>query len=326
MVMHLWGEDMAAPMHALHFGYGVGSVITPQIVWPFLSPEEEEQSSTVAPLTSTVYLYNTSVSNKDELSRIEIPYAINGVITLAVTLIMLGFYIVGPPVGFPERQTTPMSLAMCSPASCGRGHSTKAVLLLVGLFFYFFHIVGGEVAFATFFFSYATDKDNHLSNSDAGLLNSLYFVAYTTGRGLGTLAAKFVATDSMMMVDSAASVITSIILAIFAYNSNDVLWSFTILTGFCVSILFPCGMSWANIYLNMNSISLMILLFGSNAGALAYNYVTGYMFETEGPQILMYVLVFYSIMFTTVYVLMYVIAKNMGKNVIASHEGDCTRL
>ena len=31
MVMHLWGDDAASPMNSLHFGFGLGALLAPQI-------------------------------------------------------------------------------------------------------------------------------------------------------------------------------------------------------------------------------------------------------------------------------------------------------
>ena len=36
MVMHLWEENAASPMHCVHFGFALGAIIVPQIARPFL--------------------------------------------------------------------------------------------------------------------------------------------------------------------------------------------------------------------------------------------------------------------------------------------------
>ena len=46
MVMDLWGERAAGPMHSLHFAFGVGAMIAPQIAKPFLS---SDQASRITP-------------------------------------------------------------------------------------------------------------------------------------------------------------------------------------------------------------------------------------------------------------------------------------
>ena len=39
MTMHLWGEATASPMNAVHFGFGLGAILAPQLAIPFLSPD-----------------------------------------------------------------------------------------------------------------------------------------------------------------------------------------------------------------------------------------------------------------------------------------------
>ena len=44
MVMHLWGVKATANIHALHFGFGFGALLAPQIAEPFLGPDTSNET------------------------------------------------------------------------------------------------------------------------------------------------------------------------------------------------------------------------------------------------------------------------------------------
>ncbi len=309
--MHMWGEDTPVPMHICHFGYGLGSFIAPQVALPFLSSTPDDVTTISSLMTTELNTYtHTSVG---DLSRIEIPFIIGASITAAVSLWMLVFFLKGLPQGMVARTQTPLSLEMCSPQVCGRGHSNKAIILLLLLLFYYTQIVGAEICFATFIFSYATQKDNPMSKPDAALLNTLYFGSYTTGRAVGIIVSKYVSPDMMIMTYSFISLISAIILTLFAYNNDVILWIFVILSGFTLSIHFPAGMAWANHYLNMNAMAVFVLIFGAGTGGAAYQYSSGYWFQVAGPRSMMYIVLFSTAMTMLAFILMFILAKLLEK-------------
>ena len=44
MVMHLWGVKATSHMHSLHFGFGFGALLAPQIAKPFLGEDRENNT------------------------------------------------------------------------------------------------------------------------------------------------------------------------------------------------------------------------------------------------------------------------------------------
>ncbi len=313
--MHMWGEDTPVPMHLCHFGYGLGSFIAPQVVLPFLSLNQNDVT-TVSSLSITTELDNSthmSVPGLVRHAKLEIPFIIGASMTAAVSLWMLVYSLKGLPQGMETRTPTPLSLVMCSPKECGHGHSHKAVILLLLLMFYYTQIVGAEICFATFIFSYATQKDNPMNKPDAALLNTLYFGSYTTGRGVGIIVSRYISPDTMLMIYSFNSFISAIILTFFAYNNNIILWVFVIFSGFTLSINFPTGMVWANHHLNMNAMAVFVLILGAGLGGAAYQYSSGYLFQVHGPQSVLYIVLFSVTMVVIACLLMFSLAKLLNK-------------
>ena len=64
-------------------------------------------------------------------------------------------------------------------------------------------------------------------------------------------------------------------------------------SGSCVFALmnapmFPGGLSWANLVLNMTSMAVMVCLLGASSGSMLYVYFSGYLFHHAGPASIMY--------------------------------------
>ena len=73
MCLVMWGKEASAPVHALHFGFGIGAFIAPQLARPFISSQDNHTGEgTTNPTNITEPLG----------SRIEIPYSISALLTL----------------------------------------------------------------------------------------------------------------------------------------------------------------------------------------------------------------------------------------------------
>ena len=303
MVMHLWGNDAASPMNSLHFGFGLGALLAPQIARPFLGSEDNSTDTQTYDVTAAIEVRSTP----EDDSRIEIPYSIVGTFILCFALVVLLLYIKGPPKGYPVRVHHTVFREMISPGSCTNGYKLYGAGLLICLYLYFIQAVGGERAYGKFLFSYATET-NLLNNDQATVLLSMFWLSFTTGRLLGIPLAKWVPLNAIIVGDIIGNIITAVVLAIFAIDNVTILWVFSCSMGLFLSIVFPNGMSWANLRMNMNSVAVMVLMVGGSCGGFIYQYLTGYLFENQGPETLMYIMAVYSFALACCYVAMVIVA------------------
>ena len=301
-MMHLWGEDAASPMHSLHFGFGFGALLAPQIARPFLSPDDTSNDTDtynwmpqVTDNGASGPLIDTQAGDSEDLSRIEIPYSIVGTYILVFAIVVLVLYFMGPPKGFPIRVNNTKFRDMISPGSCTNGHKLYGTALLICLFFYFIQAVGGDRVYGKFLFSFAIESEVGLSKDEATVLQSTFWLSFTTGRLLGIPLTKWLPLNAVIVGDIIGNIVTSTILSIYAYDTVTILWVFTVFMGLFVGVVFPNGMSWANLRMDMNSVAVMVLMVGGSCGGFIYQYTTGYLFENEGPQTLMYIMFGYSI-------------------------------
>lgn len=316
MVMHLWGEDASSPMNSLHFGFGFGALIAPQIARPFLSPDaldDDDDPLTTLPHETTTTWGNMTAAPSEDESRIEIPYIIAACGITLFAFVLLAFYFKGPPEGFKLHEPKTKFREMISPGSCADGHVCFGVQILCALFFYYIQAVGGERAYGKFLFSFAVDSDIKMKKSVASNLQTAFWASFTAGRLSGVLIGKFVPLRYVMIANVVGNVITATFLVIYAQEEVLVLWILTCVFGVLISIVFPNGMSWANLHLDMNSMAVMILVIGAGCGDFAYNYLTGFLFDKD-PQNLMYVMLGYSLLLVLVYAVMEILALIHGKH------------
>ncbi len=155
MTLHLWKENAGPPMNAMHFGFGVGALIAPQVARDFLSPDPTNDDEPEALAATANNSSNNSTNSVDVQrpyqGRIEIPYAIVASLAATFALILLGFYIRGPPKNFPKKESSELSRGtlgkLMKPSSCANGDSFFGAVLFVLLFLYYIQAAGLEATF-----------------------------------------------------------------------------------------------------------------------------------------------------------------------------------
>ncbi|KAK3106892.1 hypothetical protein FSP39_002137 [Pinctada imbricata] len=63
LLLEIWMETSASPMHTLHLGFGIGSLVVPQIAEPFLAVPKFPQRTTVNTSFSTSHENGSSAAN-----------------------------------------------------------------------------------------------------------------------------------------------------------------------------------------------------------------------------------------------------------------------
>ena len=318
MVMHLWGEKAAAPMHSLHFGFGLGAVISPQIVGPFLKPRNQNNTrrgnAEGQLLDPDLFSNTTEGTPAGPKSRIEFAYMIAGIVTFSIALLWLFIYIKGPPKDFPRREgTKKITCHMFSPASCARGDILLGSCILIALFIYYIQAVGGEKAFGRFIFTFLVESQLKFTNEEAVNLNSLFWLSFTLGRLSGIPISHFVSTPVMIAVQSIGVVILSIVLAAAVFQSKYIIWVFSVPLGYFIAQVFPSGMAWSYIYLDMNSVAVMVLFLGVSAGGALYQYLPGFLLKNFGQETFMNVMVVYSVGLLIIFIIMQILARIFNK-------------
>lgn len=216
IALKIWKEKSAGPLHALHMGYGIGSIVAPQIVTPFLD-QRFSGGIVQTGYNSTCRLNDTHTSQPSHITP-EYPanfvttYWILSGISISAALIFVLYHLYGvvcnvridePKSSSEARETT--FKESISPTNCSPTHPIYATLIMVSLFAYYVISVPLIRAFSKFIFSYARDGPC-LSVTKSTALESAYFIAVTIGRLTAFLSSSVVHMKYLLQVTLSSNI------------------------------------------------------------------------------------------------------------------------
>ncbi|CAH1787537.1 unnamed protein product [Owenia fusiformis] len=332
MTLNLWGERAAAPMHSLHFGFGIGAIVAPQLARPFLMEDKNANTGTSGelncsainnPITDNVVV-TTAMMNASQGggrswddSQIQWPYLGIAVYVAILSVAVLGLYLKGPPKGFRMRTPKANDVTtdikdIVNPATCNQGDMGIGLVFFILLFIYFIQGSGGERAYGKFLFSYAKDEIK-MNNAQATTLNSVFWACFTAGRALSILIASLIPVQIFMGLDNILVLAVAIVLAIWSnVCPYTILWVFSGLLGAAYAPIFPNGFAWANRYMDMTATAACVMMMGGACGGFIYQYMTGALVQ-QNFQNLMYVEVGHGICLMVVFILMCILGRYRGE-------------
>jgi FHS family Na+ dependent glucose MFS transporter 1 len=216
-----------------------------------------------------------------------------GTILVVVGGIFVGYGIKGVPKGLEEdivdKKDKPKFKSMINPALCGYGDFRYGLGLLICVFLYYFLIVGLFSPFQ-FFFAFAIEAPVHFSKPEASTLLTMFFACELASRLICTVLARFVPINIFVVVNVLLVLATCTIMAIFVHYVREVLWACMAILGLLSSPLWPNGTAWADEYLQMNSMAVMVMMIGKSCGFFIFTPLVGQVFDVR-PRNAMLVLV-----------------------------------
>ena len=305
MCLVLWKEKATTPMNIQHCGFGIGSLIIPQIVQPFLAPDKQAISLNN---NLTEPLLSPTVQTLLQGSRIAVPYTIVTIALVLVAIVWLALILKGPPPDFPCWIPQGRLSEMMSPGSCAKGFYCYSTQLLTLLFLFYIFCGPAPRIYFEFLFSFTTEGALQMSRSDAILLQTIYWLCYTVGRGgLGALTA-IIPVQAFLFTICLLMTIFIIVIAFFTSQSLVIMWTFNCLFGFVCGLPFPNAIAWANQYLDINSMATMVLMVGNSAGILIFQSISGKVYDMYSPDAVKFLPAIASIGMIFIFIIMQSIA------------------
>ncbi len=164
-----------------------------------------------------------------------------------------------------------------SPKSTRVKTRALAVASIVLLFFLY---VGAEVGYGNWVFTYAT-KLNLSNATDAALLTSAFWGAFTLGRLYGVpLSARF-QPATILLVDLIGSMASIVAIAVFS-QSSTALWLGTLGAGAFMASIFPTTLALAGRKMTITGEITGLFLVGAGCGAMFLPWLIGQLFEPLG--------------------------------------------
>ncbi|XP_063397601.1 sodium-dependent glucose transporter 1B-like [Mytilus trossulus] len=323
LILNLWKRKATGPLHILHFGFGMGSFIVPQIANPFLavlapsvditnvsSINGTKSPFVIDPVTVTATTTNkttTAIFLKE--SKIESAYLIVSIIVASLSVVFFLYQFCNRTTvyahvhvpGEVNESNFRKAVKLVDPATCADGNRCFGVQIFLLIFLYFFNAVGGERMYSKFIRSYAIDKHN-FSGDDGSLINTTFWICFAIGRLTGLLTGRFIPVRILIVIEASGVLVTAILLEIFARENDLALWVLTCPMGFFLSQLFPTGIGWGDFHVEFTGIAITFALMGGALGGVSYLWVLGYLYEYQGYDMFLHQLVFYGgcMMFFTI--------------------------
>ncbi len=159
---------------------------------------------------------------------------------------------------------------------------TRPILVFL-LSFCFFLIVGAEVGFADWVYTYALEM-GLATETAAAYLTSAFWGAFTVGRLVMIPIASRLRPSTILIGDLIGSLIGISIVALWP-NDSTLLWVGTIVFGLAIASVFATLFSLANEHLAISGSMTSWFFVGTSAGAMALPWTVGQFFESVGPSV-----------------------------------------
>lgn len=323
LILNIWQEKSAGPMHLLHMGYGIGSFIVPLYSNPFLAvplPTSTENATyemdidnpnDTTPLRNNSRLGTETPVGYLKESRIEYTYAISGCMVALLSIVYYfyqirerrnvlaerkdlsryGHKLVKDEVTFDEPKLEGIQSRtfreMFNPASCSGGRTWYAVQLLLILFFYFANSNGGERLIAGFVRSFSVDQLG-FDSYQASYLNTSFWISFTVGRFLFFVAARWIGIRKLILIETCGVTITALLMNIFSVNNSTAYWVLIQPLGFFESPMWPSMMAWTDYHMELTGVGMTLFLFAGGVGGICHLRLIGYLYEHLGSRTFLY--------------------------------------
>ena len=314
MVLDLWGEKSASALFTLHLGFGIGAFLGPMVAKPFISAKIGELIFTnISGMNTTGNWWNeTHIEDIMRPANLVFPFGITGAMDLLFVIIFALYYIRGLPKGMPFRDGTSSIKTLFNPGQCTAGNSAYGIIILILIFLFYLQAIGGEVVFGQFLYTFATESDVNFTSSQAATLTSTFYLCHLSGRALGAVLSKFLSINLIVTINIIGLIASTVFLAIFGYDSPLALWIGTGFIGLLCSFIYPAGTIWANLYMDVNSMVVMIMSIGGSAGFILYSSLGGYLIENISMRSLLYLEAAYAIILAVIYLMMFLLGRKYG--------------
>ncbi|XP_033763195.1 sodium-dependent glucose transporter 1B-like [Pecten maximus] len=308
IVLVSWKEKSASPMHIIHLGYGVGGFIAPLLANPYLAvtetvgPNKTNSSILNISVISTTSVPSTTTIDVISSSRIEYAYFFAaGIAALIASVLYLYQCKTSQRLNRDKEETVDRKLAkvrkwrdMINPASCADGNFCFGSLILVTLFLKYFVYTACDRMYSTFIRSYSIDQLD-FSSDDASYLNTLYWIFYAVGRFVGFISTRWISVKILLVIESVCLVCVCVGLYTVGTYSQTALWVLTGMAGFFIGPIFPSGIAWGHLHIELTGLAITWVLLGSSFGGLAFLRFGGYAYDHLGDKAFVYMLLILSI-------------------------------
>jgi FHS family Na+ dependent glucose MFS transporter 1 len=216
----------------------------------------------------------------------------------AIALLVLPLLVWHLRVPSPAHPTAESAGAESRPAT------NTVLVLLIAL--YFFLYVGMEITFGGWIASYAVAV-GYGDEAAAAVLTSAFWGALMVGRIISIPIGSRFKPSTILWADFIMCALF-VVLMLMGHGETWALWVGTIGVGMSMASMFPTMISYAETRMKITGKVTSIFLTGSSIGGMTLPLFTGQVFESAGPQIMLWVVLVTTILTALSYVMVTVVA------------------
>ena len=290
-IMAMWGKAADPAMHAIHFGYSIGMVITPLMAFSFLSPDSDDvnnstayENITMTSSTGVDYVTATGVYDDDggfaDNSQIEIPYFICGGLTVALSVVFYAFVIKGSTQKIPMHSQKKGSFKeVMSPGSCADGDSVFGATLVSLFILYMILIAAIAIGPMTLGFTFLRETnlmDFSLEEATAWSLSVAF--CQMLSRGLTIAVSHRCPIQLMLFVEITLNALATTLLVVVGTDNKIVFWVTTCVFALTVAPMWPGGFAWMDKYITLYGIVVALATVGAGLSGFIVQLLTGHLY------------------------------------------------
>ncbi|KAL6096222.1 mfsd4b [Pungitius sinensis] len=265
LILNTWEEQAGPHMQALHFSFAAGAFVSPIIAKLLFGPDGNS-STVIAPTNSnsTPHAPEEPIHSKSSTFKSMWAYVVIGAYICLVSFLFFVLYCRSGAARDRARASAAKPLV-----------AKHHVALIALLCFFFFSYVGAEVAYGSFIFTFAKDYAG-MTPSEAAGLNSWFWGAFATCRGLAIFFATCMYPGTMILLSLVGSTLSSLLLCLFS-KERVALWVCTGLYGASMATTFPSGISWVEQYTTVTGRTASAFVVGAALGEMVLPALVGFL-------------------------------------------------
>lgn len=308
--MAMWGVKANAPMHAIHFGYTVGTLLAPLIAFSFLSPDKDDDET-----TNTTMIPTTAPPSSDgDNSQIEIPYFIIGAGTILLSFVFFAFEIKGVAKQVKISSKKKVSLKeLLSPGSCADGDTIFGATMVSLYVLYMVLITTISMGPLMMGFTYLRDTDRMDWSLEEAILWALIgAIAQMVGRGVTIAISHWCPIQVMLAVELIVNAVSVSLITFIGVDNKTVMYVGTAFYAFSCAPLWPGGFAWLDKYIIVYGIVVALATVGAGLAGFGIQWLNGYLYDYVEEESIFYTSTIASMVTIVFAVVMQILASRHG--------------
>jgi tRNA-binding EMAP/Myf-like protein len=337
-MIELWGSESSSFLQALHFSYGVGALVSPLIVRPYLLESEfmegmESEGMLLSTMNGTVSererMMEQSYTREDVL--LKYPCWIVAGFTLIPTILYVLLWRLHPKSNsHPSRlEVKDVVLAEDADPDTIKKHETKKSQLQeierqrnttsyqfykyvsIGLMMLFMPIYYGvELTFGNYLATFAVKSDLRLSKATGADMTSMYWAMFTFFRLSTVFYIDYIGAEMNIIMNTVVIMIANVVLAplYFGYASVWCLWIGAVLMGMGCSSIWASAFGYLEMYFPVSSRVASFIMVSTAVGDFSIPFVMS-QFIKDYPNVFLYITLISSLTMAFIFMLAVIVCR-----------------